>query len=308
MKAVMYHYVRLEDPTLPHFRYLHYENFCKQLDYFHQNYGFVTPSEWAEAIESGDASVAKNKVVLTFDDAMSCHYTHVFPELQKRGLWGMFYVPAQPYFTGKILNVHRVHLLCGKYDGNTLYNLARQIITDDMVPFEKRADFRESTYQNQSNSLGVSEFKRLMNYYCLEQFRTLALDKLYESLGAVEEVRDFYVSLPHLKEMKDAGNIIGSHTVSHPVMSKLSISEQELEISKSFGFLEDLSMSMPKTYCHPYGGFHSFNDDTIALLKLHKVAWSFNVEGRDITSLDLKNGLQHLPRYDCNKFPYGTAS
>jgi peptidoglycan/xylan/chitin deacetylase (PgdA/CDA1 family) len=109
MKAIMYHYVREFDPDFPNFRFLDIKNFRRQLDYFATEYGFVTRAEWEQALRTGDPSGCDNKVILTFDDAMSCHYNYVFPELCARNLWGIFYVPAQPYLAGEMLAVHRVH-------------------------------------------------------------------------------------------------------------------------------------------------------------------------------------------------------
>ena len=70
--------------------------------------------------------------------------------------------------------------------------------------------------------------------------------------------------------------------------------------------LENMSGELgAKTFCFPYGGFHSFNDDTIEILETENVHFSFNVEHRDIVENDLKDKKQYLPRYDCNQFLFG---
>lgn len=304
----MYHYVREADPARPNFRYLDIDNFRRQLDHFETEYGFVTRAEWDRALETKDASCGDGKVLLTFDDAMSCHYNYVFPELVSRGPWGIFYVPAQPYLTGEILNVHRVHLLCGAFNGTDLLDLAKDAMTEEMVPFEKRQEFRENTYKAQKNAEGVSEFKRLINYFCEETHRTDVLERIESALGVKSPVKDFYVSQDDLLKMQAGGMILGSHTVTHPVMSKLTPIEQRREITTSFAFLDDLGRVGPKTYCHPYGGFHSFDAATVQTLEDSDVAWSFNVESRDISDADLRDAPQALPRYDCNEFPHGAAS
>ena len=38
-------------------------------------------------------------------------------------------------------------------------------------------------------------------------------------------------------------------------------------VEDSFDFLDTIGCIEEKTYCHPYGGFHSFNDDTVYLEK-----------------------------------------
>ena len=128
MKAIMYHYVRQFNPDLPNFRFLDVENFQKQLDFFQEQFGFVSKDEWLNVLKSKKLESAKGKVLLTFDDAMSCHYEYVYKVLKKRGLWGIFYVPTQPYQKGKVLDVHRIHLLCGAFDGSALLTTLKMFL------------------------------------------------------------------------------------------------------------------------------------------------------------------------------------
>lgn len=308
MKSVMYHYVREYDDKHPNFRFLDVQNFRKQLDFFEKNFGFVDAREWENFITNGQMPDQEGKVVLTFDDAMSCHYEFVFPELIKRGLWGIFYVPTAPYIDNKLLDVHRVHLLCGAVDGEELFDEAMKLIDEDMIPDSKRKEFREQTYTNQTNYEGVSEFKRLLNYFIDYDRRESFIDVLSDVFGYQYSANSFYVQKTQLSEMFDHGMIFGSHTVSHPVMSKLTRADQTHEITSSFAFLDELKLTKHKTYCHPYGGFHSFDQNTVEILDEQNVAYSFNVDYRDITQQDIIANKQSLPRYDCNLFEFGKAS
>tara|TARA_Y100000589_G_C27189069_1_gene643944 strand:- start:2260 stop:3186 length:927 start_codon:yes stop_codon:yes gene_type:complete len=308
MKAIMYHYVRKYNSNLPFFRFLDISNFSKQLDYFSEKFGFISKKEWIRIIKEKSLKNSKNKILLTFDDAMSCHYKYVFPELKKRNLWGIFYVPTKPYQNKKILDVHRIHLLTGVFSGKELMNTLLSLLNDRIITHEKIKEFREKTYTRQDNYEGVSEFKRILNYFVDYNYRELLIDKVANQLNYRFKPLDFYVPLEKLREMHAFGNIIGSHTVSHPVMSRLNKKEQSNEIIDSFSFLEEMGFLNTKTYCHPYGGFHSFNQITVKTLKSLNIEYSFNVECRDIEDKDLENSIQFLPRYDCNQFPYGKVS
>ena len=103
----------------------------------------------------------KGKVLLTFDDAMSCHYDYVFPELLKRGLWGDFYVQTAPYMYGDMLDVHKIHCLCGAFSGSVLLNAVNKFITPEIIPDCKKYEFQTMTYKSQKNSDGVTRFKRI---------------------------------------------------------------------------------------------------------------------------------------------------
>lgn len=304
----MYHYVRKFDPSIPNFRFLDVENFEKQLDFFQKKFGFVTKSEWLNVVKRKKLGSAEGKVILTFDDAMSCHYDYVYKILSSRNLWGIFYVPTLPYQKGKVLDVHRIHLLCGAFSGKQLLDALTAYLNTEMIADEKREEFRNQTYTSQDNYKGISEFKRILNYFVSYSYRELLIDLVSNELNYVFQTSNFYVPLDKLNQIQLSGNIIGSHTVSHPVMSKLSTKEQNEEIEHSFSFLESNLPLNLKTYCHPYGGFHSFNEETVRALMEQQVAFSFNVESRDICDKDLSSAIQFLPRYDCNEFPFGKAS
>ncbi len=70
MKAIMYHYVRDYNASLPNLRFLDVKNFEKQLDFFKERFGFVSKEEWLEVLNRKKMGSAKGKVLLTFDDAM----------------------------------------------------------------------------------------------------------------------------------------------------------------------------------------------------------------------------------------------
>jgi peptidoglycan/xylan/chitin deacetylase (PgdA/CDA1 family) len=111
---------------------------------------------------------------------------------------------------------------------------------------------------------------------------------------------------PELAHMHNSGMILGSHTVNHLVMSKLTVSEQEQEIVSSFEMIESITGKQTlKTFCYPYGGFHTFTPETEKLLESNSCLFSFNVEPRSIDQRDLMTRKQSLPRFDCNAFPYG---
>jgi peptidoglycan/xylan/chitin deacetylase (PgdA/CDA1 family) len=308
MKAIMYHYVRKYSEAFPNFRFLDFDNFRKQLDFFDYNYGFVTFDEWRQYLSDGAMPSIDGKVLLTFDDAMSCHFRYVFPELRSRNLWGIFYVPTSPYTDGRILDVHRIHLLCGAFEGKRLLEYALSIVSEDMIPFKKREEFEKETYANQLNYEGVSEFKRILNYFLDYRYRSEVIDAISRRFGFDFDVSTFYMTTDQITEIAANNMLIGSHTKSHPVMSKLSVYEQSVEIESSFAFLSSICELPLRTYCHPYGGFHSFNDDTVRLLGDYDVDFSFNVESREINSQDKLQSIQYLPRFDCNQFQFGSAS
>jgi peptidoglycan/xylan/chitin deacetylase (PgdA/CDA1 family) len=308
MKAVMYHYVRSNASDAPWYYYLDIEDFRAQLDYFEDAFGFVDRDTFLSAVRGN--SDPPDGVILTFDDGLCDHYEWVFPELQRRGIWGIFYIPTGPYIKGMALDVHRVHALVGKCGGDAVLEPLLDVVDDEMVPDARRKEFHTETYQNQNNAESVTTVKRILNYFVSYEHREDVLNTLCEQFPAAKlDSETFYIQPAELREMKRAGMIIGSHSVYHQVFSKLSQSDQRDEIVSSFDYLSTTVDQLDvRTFCYPYGGFHTFTDYTRAVLDDVDCLFSFNVESRDIQPADFRTQPQALPRYDCNEFRHGGAS
>lgn len=307
MKAIMYHYVRPDDTSLPHFRHLHVDDFERQLDYFDQAEGFISLDDLCQAFRSRRAP--ERGVVLTFDDGLKDHYRYVMPALLRRGLQAIFYVATSPYETGRLLDVHRLHVMIGRHGGRTVFESMREMISDDLLSHAHVEEFRNETYLRQHNDDYTRHVKRTLNYYVDYAHREAILDQLMACLvpDELELTSEFYLSEQELSEMQSAGMMIGSHSRSHPVFSKLSVEEQQREISESFARLDRAVGKLgTRTFCYPYGGFHTFTTETERLLESEGVDFSFNVEPRDIGVEDLDR-RQALPRFDCNAFPHGSC-
>jgi peptidoglycan/xylan/chitin deacetylase (PgdA/CDA1 family) len=245
---------------------------------------------------------------LTLDDGFKDHHRYVFPELKRRGLWGISYVPTSPLATGRLLDVHRIHMLLGRHGGKAICDSIRQTVSDDMLSHAHIAEFRSETYRRQNNDDYTNYAKRLLNYYIDYRHRQEMIDNLMGVYFPDEShlVTELYMTRDEILELHNAGMIIGSHTVNHFVMSKLNLADQDTEIRASFSFLEGIVGEIEvKTFCYPYGGFHTFTPETEKLLADNGCLFSFNVEARDIEQRDLSERRQALPRYDCNQFPYG---
>ena len=87
----MYHYVRPSSEEYPFFNSLDVDVFIKQLNHFNNEYGFISKEKYFDAV-SNNKNI--DGVVLTFDDGLKDHFSYVLPELKKRNLWGIFYIPS----------------------------------------------------------------------------------------------------------------------------------------------------------------------------------------------------------------------
>lgn len=301
----MYHYVREPDERLPCFSALHLEDFRRQLDFFQNTDRIISKSEFEEILRAGNPP--DDGFVLTFDDGLIDHYQYVLPELVKRNIWGIFYITTGIVELSGMLDVHKVHLLLGQFGGVEVLAALHQCVTQEMLVPEHIETFFSTAYAKQDSNEATLEVKRTLNFYIKDRFRTLAADKLLELLEVdLRLYENYYCTLDMLREMHECGMTIGSHGVSHQPFSVLSDAQQLQEINESFSFLESKIGNLGlKTFCYPYGFKESYTCQTIWALDKESCQFSFTVEPRDISSNDLVNNPQELPRYDCNMFPHG---
>lgn len=305
MKAIMYHYVRPFNPDLPGLNHLHIDDFRKQLDYFEENYGFVSKADFEKAFVTGDIPEG---VVLTFDDGLKCHYDYVLPELKSRGLWGFFFITTGIYQTNDLLGVHKIHILLGAIDHKKIYDQLHEIVTPEMLSDKGMDGFTTSYSLITDDNEYSMEVKRTLNFYIAYEFRSRIIDQLLElnNLSHYNNVADFYVNHAEIQSLNEAGMIVGSHTVNHFVMSKLNVEDQALEIKESMKYLENICPDIPyRSFCYPYGGPHTFTNETEAVLAANDFKLAFSLDNVDIIKSNISNQPFALSRYDCNAYPYG---
>lgn len=306
MKAIMYHYVREPSDAYPRLRFLHIDNFCRQLDALQENFVFPSVATFLEGARTG--ALPDNAAVLTFDDGLADHYNYVFPELLKRDLWGFFFPAAAPYQTKGLLNVHRIHMITALHPAGVLLDALKGMIEDQMLVDRHKKSFETQPYRYRDDDEDLKLFKRMLNYYISDEWRETVIDQLEKIfLPDTAALCDtFYLSPGQMREMHDGGMVLGGHSVTHRVMSRLTANEQRSEILDSFDFLEGiLGKLKARTFCYPYGGDHTFTDETIDLLEQANCQVGFSVEPRDINAEDLRTRKLALPRYDCTMFPHG---
>lgn len=82
-----------------------------------------------------------------------------------------------------------------------------------------------------------------------------------------------HLTLEQLHELADAGWEIGSHTMTHPDLTEISLQEAEVELAASKAWLEGAGFRVDSFAC-PYG---EYNDAVVELVKKyylsHRTSW-----------------------------------
>ena len=301
MKAITYHYVRPENRYLPYARYLKLSNFKQQLDYFEQQFGFDSPHNLGRS---------SGKVLLTFDDGLIDHYLYVYPELKARGLSGLFFISSGPYFTSRLLDVHRLHVILGQQSSQYVLNVINDLIEPEIYTRAEWQSIELMTYRGRNDEPEKLTVLRLLNYVLQPAERQSIINHLAARFipNEAELVTQFYLHPEQIREMQANGMMFANHTASHLNMAGLPHDEQFQEIHSCHEFLKALDINQPCLYAHPYGGPLSYDHNTAQILNDTGYEYAFAVEARDINRADWQNNKMTLPRYDCNQFQSGKAS
>ena len=295
MKSVMYHYIRNKNKLLPNYNILKKKDYINQIKKF-SKFGLI--NSYKELFISSD------KFLPTFDDGFK---DHIFAAevLKKYNAIGIFFIPTSPLKNNIILDVHKTHLILGKVKSSeALSELEKYLYKNKINNFyDKKEKLKyKLAYNKHDEEVSKKKFKKIMNYYGDLNLKNKILDYLLKKFEINTKPKDYYLNKKEIKYLVSLGMVIGSHTESHTLLSRLPYREQIKELNNSKIFLEKIINKDVDTFCYPYGGKISYNNDTLKALKKLKYKLAYSVEYRDISLKDIQKNPYELPRYDCNLF------
>ena len=295
MKSIMYHYVRDFDPELPFFNSLSKKSFKKQVDLFNKSKILVDEKQFENNLP---------EIILTFDDGFKDHI-YVAEELRKKKVIGIFFISTYPVTENNFLDVHKAHLINGKVGGEQALKALNEYLHKnkilDFIDRDEEKKFKHK-YSKNIDTNEKKEFKKIINYYGNIKLKTKILDDLMVKFKINIKPKEFYMNSDEIKYLSDMGMIIGSHSVNHNLLSRLSEDEQRNEIRNSQELIEDIIKKRCNFFCYPYGGKDSYNSLTLKILKEFNYNFSFTIQSKDFDKEDLRLMPLELPRFDCIEF------
>lgn len=224
-------------------------------------------------------------VILTIDDGYRDFYEFAFQELKQRSLTATLFVTVN--FVDK-----RIWLWPDR-----LY-YAIKSTEKAILCIKIKKQYR--TF-NVNNDIGKCTAWKTINDYCIS-----VADHEKESLITKIET-DLGVDMPksppagfqavtweELAEMHDYGIEIGSHTMNHPILSRISPERSKNEIKTSRTVLEQKLRSPVRTFCYPNGMPEDVNDSVIK--QVLKAGYIGAVLAKNLRSWN----PYLLPRFGCS--------
>lgn len=278
-RVFVYHRFSRRGTHLPH--RVSADAFAWQLDQIVKYFNVMTLGECLAYLKE-HGQWPKRAAVLTIDDGYSDFYDYAFPELQKRGLKATFFVTVN--FVEQLIWLwpDRLHY--------ALTETSKCEVSAELHGFE-----RTFPICGQAEKQSAWHF---LTDYCIglpddEKWELIhSLEKQLEVLIPIAPTEAYAsVTWDELKTMYEFGVEIGSHTMNHPILSKIPEESLSLEIFESKTHIEQKLQCSVSTFCYP----NSAPDDVTELVveTVRKSGYTGAVLGGDLRSWD----LYKMPRF-----------
>jgi peptidoglycan/xylan/chitin deacetylase (PgdA/CDA1 family) len=201
-------------------------------------------SGWFNVIPLGEAvvrlrerSLPPRALCITFDDGYADNYEVALPILARLGLPATFFI-ATGYLDGGCMWNDKVIESVRQFPGNAL-----DLSNAGLDVCRTGSNFER--IETIEHLLGRLKYER-------HDVRETIADAIAHAAG-VTVPSHLMMSRAQLRKLVDAGMSIGAHTVRHPILSRLDLSDAFEEIRSSKAFLEALIEQHIMSFAYPNG-------------------------------------------------------
>jgi peptidoglycan/xylan/chitin deacetylase (PgdA/CDA1 family) len=254
------------------------DQFDEQMEFLKRNFEVISPADLPTARRLGRGRY----VIITFDDGYIDNYQIAFPILKRHGLYATFFIP-----TGFI--DRRELSWWDSIAWMIRHSNARQIPAGEWfeAPLPLTGDAREFAIRQ-----ALKTYKRLPGRDTMRY-----IDFLIGATGHADVPSqlgdELLMTWNNIRELRLAGMTIGGHTVNHPLLARLTSTEQIEEIRGCRDRLQEMLGTAPKAFAYPDGKPDTYTTITRAILLSTGFEYGFSFYGgyqnlADIDLLDIR--------------------
>lgn len=270
-------------------------DFKAQMSYVKKHYNPITFNNLINHINHGK-KLPKRPIIISFDDGHEDNYTNAFPILKN------LEIPATIFISTEYIDSDRIfwfdwiaHLIYKTNSKNISLNNGSFIST-----INEGIDARRSLTAELLNYLMT--LPNTIRKDCLVEID----QQLDVEISISDNKKSSALSWSQVVEMSNNNIEFGSHTVSHPILSKLDDNELEFELKNSKEEIQNYIHKQVDIIAYPVGGSMEFNDKvTNSCKKLDYLLGISYISG--VESLPIKKMFSlkrlHVERYtNMNRF------
>ena len=229
--------------------------FKQQMEYIRAHYQPITFATLLQYLDRGEKP-PQGAAIITFDDGFADNYHNAFPVLRQLDM------PATIFLSTGYID-SRETFWYEKLSYAVMTTRANIVVTPALGSLKISSNTRS---RRELMACVVSKLKLVAN-----DVRLASLEDLYAQLLPSykwpHDDRSGPVTWGQVKEMS-ANNIeFGSHSVTHPVLSRVSLNKLEFEVEHSKNRIESELQKPVQIIAYPVGGVEAFDDNVRAAVK-----------------------------------------
>jgi peptidoglycan/xylan/chitin deacetylase (PgdA/CDA1 family) len=246
-QILVYH--RVNDERTNFFPGVPVDRFRKQMEVLARNATVLPLGELVDRVRGTD--LPPRSVAITFDDGYRDNYECAYPVLRALQLPATIFLATNPLDTGAALWHDRVFDAFERSAGGTLRILGRSYV---MAPLEAR----------RRTLVDVLTLLRSLR----PEERDSVIDGIERQVGGtVPNGAARMLSWDSVQEMAGNGITFGAHTVSHPILTRLTREEAEHEIRASRASIESRLGRPVDLFAYPNGTRADFDGSIQQILR-----------------------------------------
>lgn len=258
-------------------------NFERQIQYLTRRFKVVSLQELVKHIQS-QYSTLDDYIAITFDDGYRDNYTNAYPILKK------YKVPATIFLTTGFIGTDKL------FWWDRLAKIAKFIIgknlhlnfPQDLYPEKIKDAISMISSGNISKSSKAASILPILLKEISEEKKGLILDDLEKQISPLPkdgQDRPYSLTWDEVRQMNKDDIEFGSHTVTHPILTKAKSDQAKYEISHSKIEIEREIAKKVLHFSYPNGERSDFDEHIKQLVKDNNYISA-------CTSINGANGLQ----------------
>jgi peptidoglycan/xylan/chitin deacetylase (PgdA/CDA1 family) len=225
------------------------EDFDEQISHLKRAASLVTLEEALGFVSGGNETARGCRVLITFDDGYRDNYDIAYPILRSHGVQGVFFLATNMVGSCLVPWWDRISwLMKTAHRRRFALSFPLKLMVDiDRNGLPESLQAVLQLYKKQENSDPARFMRELMEEAKSEE---------------VPETERRFLSWDEAREMNRGGMAIGSHAMSHAVLSQLTPQRQFEELSGARSILQEEVGSEVDVLAYPVGHRESFSGET----------------------------------------------
>jgi len=224
-------------------------DFALQMDYVSQRYNVISSADLV-AFVKGKQKLPARAAIITFDDGYYDNYTKAFPVLKARNLPAIIFLTTDFIGTGKPF-----------YWDLIAYCFHHTKLEKVELPYLGSQGLVDESTRTAVMHAWIGILKKIG-----ESEKLKIVEQLPEMMNVRvpdDTFKNIMMSWSNAREMSENGIEIAGHTVSHPILTRVSLEEASRELINCKRHIEDQINKRVLSFAYPNGQPADFNEELI---------------------------------------------